>query len=448
MIKCLEFSSLYPVLRLKRLNRIASEGALKPVKKIKVIHLFFPVLLSVVFFPIQLIKTFFVAKGSVYLWTYNINRFEHNGREINKFYEPLKNSAHKLYNFERGLPSRLHISASELDTTPLEYFSVIFAKIGTFIISSKAKTLMKQLFSSYGTELSEEEIFYLYRFVYLEYFLRCYFYLKRPKLCVVTNWYGLRGLAVVVACRNLDIVCADYQHGLAAASNHRAYTDLVFYRDYEKFLPNYFLTWTRTDSMAIDNQGVFDIVKSYEIGIPWVDYISAMDIKTKERTLTDDADKPSLGPSTILYIAGVEVEEWFIQFLKKRRYNEKSRVLIKQHPSYPISTEILELIERYASGVELIVSHSLAEILLSCDLVLGEWSGGLLEANYLGKSTIVVGTKGHMLLSGYSGLFFVSEQEVVDNSFDLEQYVSKCKNYVVHDDIAAKFDCWVANATI
>lgn len=133
-------------------------------------------------------------------------------------------------------------------------------------------------FEKKSTGIQVPSIHDMLRFVssvkaYAEYFKGILVNLN-PKIASLVSYYGIEGMAFILACRELNIRCVDLQHGLQG-DLHVAYGrwNKVPENGYE-LLPDYFWCWSSADAAAIQrwSQAVFNNHVPLIGGNPWLDF--------------------------------------------------------------------------------------------------------------------------------------------------------------------------------
>ncbi len=198
-----------------------------------------------------------------------------------------------------------------------------------------------------------------------------------PKLIILDDGsYGHKSHVLKWA-REIGIKTAEYQHG-AVSKNHQAYNygKALLGSEYEKYLPQYFLTFgkywnsqinTPSQTITIGNAYIIEHLKNHRV---------PMETKTKK---------------IVLLISGGTTPELFRQLaleLKKRLDDSKFEILFRPHPA-----ERFLVKERYQilkTNEILLNTGNLYDTLSSVDLIVStEISTVLFEAMFFRKQVFV-----------------------------------------------------------
>ena len=206
-----------------------------------------------------------------------------------------------------------------------------------------------------------------------------------PKLVFTINWYGIRGRALIYACHKMGIKSVDIQHGLAAASRQRFYTNLNRINDH--YLPSIFFCWSKHDRDILDLQ--FKKSKSYFLGNP-----NFYDITPKKNLFYEN--------KYVVLILSIDLPPWldeFVLYLNKKDIS----CIIKEHPVNEVKKKIPKFILKNNTFIKekLPISALLSNDCIGC---ITEWSAGILDAFDAGIQCYTIGENGEFYYKSYSGI--------------------------------------------
>lgn len=201
----------------------------------------------------------------------------------------------------------------------------------------------------------------------------------KPQTVLTINWYGFRGLGLLLACKNRKISMVDIQHGLAAAAQHRAYTNLQGFNS--KCVPDYFWVWSTEDKKALDEQ----LGEGHAFVLGNLTAPNILGRRRQER-------------KTILLVLGIGYPSWVAQLIEK--LPDDWYLLIREHPSFRLKEREKERLRSNVVSFD-DPSVSIYNSFASCDIVLGEWSAALVEASEKGIRAISVGAAGLSCFKNY-----------------------------------------------
>lgn len=249
----------------------------------------------------------------------------------------------------------------------------------------------KQLLNSINTFFSFKKIFYKY--------------LKtiEPKYGFLICFYSSQGMAFCAACKELGIISVDIQHGLAGAHQHRAYSNWskVPHEGYA-LLPSIFWTWSQTDLMEIRKWSIKcpDRHNAIVGGMVWNKYLHeslSLNFTNIKEEFKIILEKHSHSLQVLVSLqTGVVFPEWFVDVLNDRELN--IFWWIRKHPNYDETQKnLLNQIVNENVEVQLASSIPLPIILSSIDIHVTCHSAVVLEAQLMGKPSIVLTELGYSL---------------------------------------------------
>ena len=215
--------------------------------------------------------------------------------------------------------------------------------------------------------------------------------LTGSKYVLIINWYGFRGLSIVQAANEIGVISIDVQHGLAAAGSHRSYSNLDLVK--RNILPTYFFCWSELDAKLINAQ-LLDST-AYNTGklSNYIDFTFGLD----ESVILGLTAKENL-----LLILGLDVPDFFDSLLDFSCNNDLN-IIVRPHPSFPVSTEFLTDISKH-SNVFILDEIPITLLFKYTHYCIGEWSAGLIESSEYGITTYAVGNKAFEYLSDYKSI--------------------------------------------
>jgi len=233
--------------------------------------------------------------------------------------------------------------------------------------------------------------------------------LIKPSLVIIVSYYSDRGMALIKACRSLNIQTADIQHGVQGEM-HMAYSNWqkVPITGYNT-LPNDFIVWSEAESEAIKKWAKNTPHSSMILGNlfeeGWFakegEIITGIDSTLKSLLETMSASKTVL--FTLQY--GLEYEEWVFECIRVTQF--EFNWLIRLHPvindEFHIN-KLTALMKKYGiTNYELIISSSLPlyGVLRNVNVHVTHSSTTVVEAKHFGVKSII--------LSDYGQEFFSQE---------------------------------------
>jgi hypothetical protein len=212
--------------------------------------------------------------------------------------------------------------------------------------------------------------------------------LTGSKYVLIINWYGFRGLAIVQAAKEMDVASIDIQHGLAAAGSHRSYSNLDQFK--RNILPTYFFCWSELDEKLINAQLLDSTAFNTGKLSNYIDLTFGLD----ESILLGLEAKENL-----LLILGLDVPDFFDSLLNFSCDNDLN-IIVRPHPSFPLSIEFIADISKY-SNVFILDEIPISLLFKYTHHCIGEWSAGLIESSEYGITTYAIGKKALEYLSDY-----------------------------------------------
>lgn len=172
-----------------------------------------------------------------------------------------------------------------------------------------------------------------YSFQSLVSFFRKYLEKINPKLVFIVSFYSDRGMALIKACRELNIQTADIQHGVQG-NLHAVYS---FWRDLPakgyNTLPNDYLVWTNSDVETINGwtkDSVHNVIKTGNLfEEKWYGNDSLV---MKEDKFVSELINGMKGTQTVLFTlqCRIDYSEDILKFIKLSQ--DKFNWLIRLHP--------------------------------------------------------------------------------------------------------------------
>jgi hypothetical protein len=335
------------------------------------------------FFKINRIRK---VSNKIVFFSYSTVRYKINDGTINLYTDPLSNILNDtlIINFE---DSKISNPIKNKNTINVNLFFIFyFMKILSFVLSKFKKRTKINNYDDY--------VYSVGRYNYLLH--KCYKCIYKAllkitgsKYVLIINWYGFRGLAIVQAARDLNVISIDIQHGLAAAGNHRCYSNLDEIK--RKVLPTYFFCWSELDAKLINSQ----LLDSTAFNTGKLSNHMDLTFGLDESIILTLAAKENL-----LLILGLDVPDFFESLLNFSCNNDLN-IIVRPHPSFPVSTEFLAGIAKY-SNVFILDEIPISLLFKYTHYCLGEWSAGLIESSEYGITTYAIGTKALEYLSDYN----------------------------------------------
>jgi hypothetical protein len=217
----------------------------------------------------------------------------------------------------------------------------------------------------------------------------------KPSVVLTTNWYGIRSLGLLLACKEFKIPFVDIQHGLAAAAGHRAYTKLDELDS--RCLPDAFLVWGARDAQRINEE--VKLMIAFPVGnltVPSNRFESKWSVEGKG----------------ILVALGISVPIWVDDLIDS--FSEQYKIFIREHPSFRLTQAQRDSFSSRNVEVE-DSSQSIYTSFQKCAFVFGEWSAALVESASIGLRTIAIGDNAKVYFQNYENIEVYSTFSELDN---------------------------------
>ena len=241
--------------------------------------------------------------------------------------------------------------------------------------------------------------------------LRNYFIpiLKRinPKLAFIVNYYNDTGMAILLACKSLNITTVDIQHGVQG-DLHLAYGNWtkVPINGFSS-LPDYFWVWSQLEKNAIDKWNMAQQNHNPIIGGNLFSDVckrnqNSFIIKYEEQFLS--MKKVFKNPSILVSLSP---NNNFINSLHQiiRNTKHKYNWFIRLHPTIQNNSEIFKK-HLKKNGIDLSIildcsNFPLYSVLKNIDLHITAQSSVVIEAAEFGVKSIIISTYGQSLFKEY-----------------------------------------------
>ena len=228
----------------------------------------------------------------------------------------------------------------------------------------------------------------------------------QPQTVILVNSYKSSSYALSYLCSSKSIPTVDVQHGGQGALNF-AYSGYTSCPDtgYNS-MTKYFWVWDSSSALEIkkwvDNQSYHQVIIG---GNPWLTYVSQFQ---PQKVIKD----------TIRILVTLQFEsinENLYAAIKKS--DQQYQWFVRAHPrkKESISTLSNRIEEDKLQNVDLYYSNNewLPTLIQQCDVHISEYSGSVIEANILGKHSIIISKIGREIYSDYieNGEAFYCEHE-------------------------------------
>jgi hypothetical protein len=317
----------------------------------------------------SIIKMYRKRRVSALFFSHSVTRYVRNSVEVNRFVYPFQCELpdYEIINLEDGLIER------KIEKTVKYNEASIYAIISVVRLYLLIKRKINYLSFFFGWAdkrmLGSSEVC-TYATVY-----KAIIRLLRPEIVFTINWYGVRGLGLVMAARDLKVKVVDVQHGLAAAAKHRCYVNLSVVP--ERIRPDYFLSWTDKDADSINR----------ELGRRAAFAVGSLSMYGHNGVVLAMPQEPK---KHVLIVLGVRIPEWYEKFTNGL-VGKGYLVTVRPHPSFPVKDKELQ----FCDDVKINRTGSFSDCLHNRPLcVVGEWSASLVEAGLAGVPAISIGSEG------------------------------------------------------
>lgn len=235
----------------------------------------------------------------------------------------------------------------------------------------------------------------IYCVKFYAFFFKFVLHKVKPSVVLTINWYGVRSLGLLLACKEAKIPFVDIQHGLAAAAGHRAYTKLNELDD--RCLPDAFLVWDARDAQRINED--INLKRAFPVG---------------NLTVPSNrfGNKWSVEGKGILVALGISVPSWVNDLIVS--YSDKYKIFIREHPSFRLTKEQRDSLSSWNVEIE-DSNQSIYTSFQKCALVFGEWSAALVESASIGLRTIAIGDNAKAYFKNYDNIEVYSNFSQLDD---------------------------------
>jgi hypothetical protein len=231
-----------------------------------------------------------------------------------------------------------------------------------------------------------------------------------PKLVFMVGYYGLDGMALVRACRQIAVPIVDIQHGVQGEMHpaYSAWPTLIKSSHYE-LLPDYFWVWSAWEKSIIDKWSGSNAHKALIGGNPWADawgannkFIDAKSAYIAAQALTARSNKKKIVLVTLQY--GLSPSEQLLPLYELIRLaSSEFQFWVRLHPVMLARREEIRRMLISAGEFELDEPTDIAlpALLKYADVHLTHSSSTVIEAAHAGVKSVVTSRYGYELYPSY-----------------------------------------------
>jgi len=232
---------------------------------------------------------------------------------------------------------------------------------------------------------------------YKEFYIRIFSKVK-PKIGFCVCYYGKKGMAFNLACREFGIPSVDIQHGVAGEL-HRAYGkwNSIPQNGFE-LLPTFFWCWSEVEAKSINKWRI----KESRFHIPIVGgalgiqkWLSENTAFSKYKGKAQEIIRPDKINLLVTH-QGIKLPKWFIEIIKSAPSNYKW--FIRLHPKPKRSMRNIDDIMKAEKNENVDIKNAtelpLMALLERINIHITLWSSIVLEAKQFGVPSIVIHENG------------------------------------------------------